>query len=104
MNRTVIRNAIVLSMDAKIGEHLDADVLIDGSKIAAVQPNLGAVDAREIDAQGAIVLPGFVDTHRHTWQSLLRNTAADWSLAQYFGGVRGIMGENFLRVAAAVWQ
>ena len=95
MNRTVIRNAIVLSMDAKIGEHLDADVLIDGSKIAAVQPNLGAVDAREIDAQGAIVLPGFVDTHRHTWQSLLRNTAADWSLAQYFGGVRGIMGELY---------
>src|SRR6476660_7093628 len=95
MSRTIIRNAIVLSMDPKIGEHLDADVLIDGSKIAAVQPNLGLVDAREIDGRGAIVLPGFVDTHRHTWQSLLRNTATDWSLAQYFGGVRGVMGELY---------
>ena len=92
MNRTIIRNAIVLSMDKNIGEHLDADVLIEGSKIAAVGPNLGPVDANEIDGKGFIVLPGFVDTHRHTWQCLLRNAAADWSLAQYFGGVRGVMG------------
>ena len=34
MERTVIRNAIVLSMDPTIGEHLDADVLIEGEKIA----------------------------------------------------------------------
>jgi 5-methylthioadenosine/S-adenosylhomocysteine deaminase len=82
VNRTIIRNAIVISMDSAIGEHLDADVLIEGSKIAAVKPNLGPVDAREIDGRGAIVLPGFVDTHRHTWQCLLRNAAADWSLAR----------------------
>ena len=95
MNRTVIRNAIVLSMDPAIGEHLDGDVLIDGPKIAAVRPNLGPVDAHEIDGRGMIVMPGFVDTHRHTWQCLLRNAAADWSLAQYFGGVRGVMGELY---------
>jgi cytosine/adenosine deaminase-related metal-dependent hydrolase len=95
MDRTIIRNAIVLSMDKNIGEHLDADVLIEGTKIAAIGPNLGAVDAREIDGKGSIVLPGFVDTHRHTWQCLLRNAAADWSLAQYFGGVRGVMGDLY---------
>lgn len=95
MERTVIRNAIVLSMDATIGEHLDADVLIEGEKIAAVRPNLGPVDGREIDGKDMIVMPGFVDTHRHTWQSVLRNTATDWSLAQYFGGVRGVMGELY---------
>jgi 5-methylthioadenosine/S-adenosylhomocysteine deaminase len=95
MDRTIIRNAIVISMDPAIGEHLDADVLIDSAKIAAVAPNIGSVDAHEIDGRGAIVLPGFVDTHRHTWQCLLRNAAADWSLAQYFGGVRGVMGELY---------
>ena len=95
MDRTVIRNAIVLSMDPAVGEHLDCDVLIEGTKIAAVRPNLGPVDAHEIDGRDSIVLPGFVDTHRHTWQCLLRNTATDWSLAQYFGGVRGIMGELY---------
>ncbi len=92
MGRTIIRNAIVLSMDPKIGELLDGDVLIDGEKIAAVGHNLGPVDAIEIDGSGFIVMPGFVDTHRHTWQCLMRNAAADWSLAQYFGGVRGVMG------------
>jgi len=95
MNRTIIRNAIVLSMDPGVGDHRDADVLIEGTRIAAVGPNLGSVDAHEIDGRNAIVLPGFVDTHRHTWQSLLRNAAADWSLAQYFGGIRGVMGELY---------
>lgn len=95
MNRKIIRNAIVLSMDKNIGEHLDADVLIEGQKIAAVGPNLESADALEIEGNGFIVLPGFVDTHRHTWQSLLRNTAGDWSLAQYFGGIRGLMGDLY---------
>ena len=95
IERTVIRNAIVLSMDPTIGEHLDADLLIDGEKIAAVRPNIGSVDGHEIDGKDMIVMPGFVDTHRHTWQSLLRNTATDWRFAQYFGGVRGVMGELY---------
>ena len=43
MERTVIRNAIVLSMDPTIGEHLDADVLIEGEKIADGVGVLGAV-------------------------------------------------------------
>lgn len=95
MNRTVIRNAIVVTMDPAIGDLLDGDVLIEGEKIAAVGHDLGPLDAREIDGSGMIVIPGFVDTHRHTWQCLLRNAAADWSLAQYFGGVRGVMGELY---------
>ena len=48
MDRTIIRNAIVISMDPAIGEHLDADVLMDSAKIAAVAPNIGSVDAREM--------------------------------------------------------
>ncbi len=42
-----------------------------------------------------IVIPGFIDTHRHTWQCLLRNAAVDWTLPQYFAGVRGVMGELY---------
>ncbi len=42
-----------------------------------------------------IVLPGFVDTHRHTWQALIRNIGSDWTLAQYFAGVRGVLGGVF---------
>ena len=46
-------------------------------------------------AEGMIALPGFVDSHRHTWQSLLRATAVDWTLAQYFAGIRGVMGRLY---------
>ena len=37
-----------------------------------------------------IVLPGFVDTHRHVWQTQLRTLAADWSLFDYLVRMRSI--------------
>lgn len=92
MRKTVIRNATVITMSEAKEEYPDADILIENGKIAAIRPNLGPVDAHEIDGSGYIVMPGFVDTHRHTWQCLLRNAAADWNLPQYFAGVRGVMG------------
>jgi cytosine/adenosine deaminase-related metal-dependent hydrolase len=48
----------------------NTDVLIDGDKIAAVQAGLTAgPHTNVIDARHRIVMPGFVDTHRHTWQT-----------------------------------
>ena len=41
-----------------------------------------------IDAAGTLVLPGFVDTHRHTWQTAMRGICADWTLLDYFRGMR----------------
>ena len=38
----------------------------------------------EIDATGGILTPGFVDTHRHMWQTALRGYGGDWALSQYF--------------------
>ncbi|CAN5532218.1 amidohydrolase family protein [soil metagenome] len=95
MTRTLFRNAIVISMDPKIGELRDCDVLIEDDRIAAVRPGIEAHDAEVIDASRMILMPGFVDTHRHTWQCLLRNAAVDWSLGQYFAGVRAVMGDLY---------
>jgi cytosine/adenosine deaminase-related metal-dependent hydrolase len=50
---------------------------MEGTKIAAVGPNLSAPDAEVIDASNTIVMPGFVDTHRHLWEGILRNIGAD---------------------------
>jgi 5-methylthioadenosine/S-adenosylhomocysteine deaminase len=64
-----------------------ADLLIRDGRIAAIGPHVEAADARRIDVSGRIVMPGLVDTHRHTWQSIVRNIASDWTLDQYMVGL-----------------
>ena len=62
MHDVVIRNGVVVDGTGAPG-HV-ADVAIDGARIAAV----GAVEGsghREIDADGLVVTPGFVDIHTH---------------------------------------
>jgi len=76
-DRTVLKNGIVLSLDKKIGNFMQADVFIEGTKIAAVGPNLKAEGAEIIDASNMIVMPGFIDSHRHVWEGILRNIGTD---------------------------
>src|SRR6185437_10427152 len=45
--------------------------------IIAVGPNLRAGDAAVIDARGRIVMPGFIDTHHHQFETVLRSFLAD---------------------------
>ncbi|MGH7612329.1 MAG: amidohydrolase family protein [Candidatus Dormibacteria bacterium] len=94
-DRLVIRNGWVLTLDPQLGEFRSGDVLVEGSRIAAVGERLEAEGAQELDARGQVVLPGFVDTHRHTWQSLARGAGVDWTLAAYFQAVRGMLGANY---------
>ena len=76
-DRTLLKNGIVLSLDKQIGNFMKADVLIKGTKIAAVGPDLEAEGAEVIDASKTIVMPGFIDTHRHVWEGILRNIGTD---------------------------
>jgi len=71
--RYVIRNGSVMSMDPQVGDFVRADVLVEGKKILAVGPNLHAGNADEIDARGRIVMPGFIDTHHHQFETALRS-------------------------------
>jgi cytosine/adenosine deaminase-related metal-dependent hydrolase len=86
--RLLIENGYVLSMDDSIGELEQGSVLIEGERIADVAPAIDAADAQVIDGRGMVVMPGFVDTHRHTWQTALRAICADWTLMEYFRGIR----------------
>jgi cytosine/adenosine deaminase-related metal-dependent hydrolase len=75
--RTLLKDGTVLTLDKGVGNFRTGDVLIEGSKIAAVGPDLPAGDAEVIDATDTIVMPGFVDTHRHFWEGILRNIGCD---------------------------
>lgn len=75
--RTLIQGGTVITVDRSLGNFDQADVLIDGSRIAAVGRDLPTNGAEIIHAANMIVMPGFIDTHRHMWQGQLRNCDAD---------------------------
>jgi 5-methylthioadenosine/S-adenosylhomocysteine deaminase len=82
-HRTVIRNASVVTLDDALGDLPDADILIEDDKIVAIGPGLGVQDAQTIDGSAMIAIPGFVNTHLHTWQHALRGICADWTVKDY---------------------
>ena len=103
--RILIQGGTVITIDPKLGNFEKADVLIEGDKIAAVGPNLSAANAEIIDASNMIVMPGFVDTHRHIWEGLLRNIGTDVPLEgrnSYMSHVLGRLAPSYRPVDAYI--
>ncbi len=75
--KTLIKGGYVLSMDDAVGNFTKGDVLIEGSKILQVGADIDAGDAAVIDATGHVVMPGFIDTHHHQFETALRAFLAD---------------------------
>jgi len=73
MSKILLSGGCVLTLGAKTPNFARADVLIDGEIVAEIGTGLRARDAEQVDASETIVMPGFVDTHRHAWTSLFRN-------------------------------
>ena len=71
---------------SRCGQHGRADVLIEDGVIREVGPSLRARNADVVDAADCIIMPGFVDAHRHVWRSITRNldAASAVDLAAYF--------------------
>jgi cytosine/adenosine deaminase-related metal-dependent hydrolase len=82
-NRMLLRGGCVLTMDPRLGDLPKGDVLIEDDTIVAVEPEIRA-DAEIVEAAGRIVIPGFVDTHRHTWEAAIRGCAPNATLDDYF--------------------
>lgn len=62
-----------------------ADILIEGNTISKIAPSVSAPgsNTRVIDCSTYLISPGFVDTHRHTWQSQLKGRHLDQTLWDY---------------------
>jgi len=94
-DRTLIEAGTVLTMDPELGVLEPGQILVEDGKIAAVGSDLGVSDAEVISMPEAIALPGFVDTHRHTWQAPLRLLASDWTLGHYLMGIHSGFSKHF---------
>src|SRR5262245_40647984 len=79
--RILLRGGVVLSLDPKVGDFEKADVLIDGKRIAEIAPTVSASDAEIVDCTGTIVMPGFITTHHHQYETLQRSVIPDGLLA-----------------------
>ncbi|MFD1541577.1 amidohydrolase family protein [Nonomuraea guangzhouensis] len=93
--RTLLRGGMVVSMDPAVGDLPQGDVLIEDGRIAAVDVTVDAADAEVVDATGKIVMPGFVDTHRHTWQTAFRGIGVDWTFDQYRVAMHGTLRRHY---------
>ena len=92
----LLRGGVVLSLDAKVGDFEKADVLINGKLIVQIAPTISAPEAEVVDCSGTIVMPGFITTHHHQYETLQRSIIADgllagaWPLESYGSVVQNI--------------
>lgn len=81
--KTLLTGGTVVSMDPAVGDLERGDVLIEDGVIVEVAERVDAPDAEVIDATDRIVMPGFVDNHRHSWQTAFRGAGADWTFPEW---------------------
>lgn len=72
--KLLIRGGVVLTLGERTSNHDEADVLIEDGRVVDIARTIRARDAEVVDAGDAVVMPGFVDAHRHAWRTLLRQT------------------------------
>lgn len=86
----VIRCAHVVTMDPTLGDMPGVDVLVCDGEIAAIGKDVPAGNAEVISGKGMMLLPGFVDTHWHLWNSFMRGLIGEGPGRDYFAVKRGL--------------
>jgi dihydropyrimidinase len=89
--RKLIKNGTVVNAESS----QRADILIEGEKIARVEPGLNVPDAEIIDASGMLILPGGIDPHVHINLPMMAATSSDdyytVGKAAAFGGTTSLI-------------
>ena len=83
--RILLKGGTIVSMDPAVGDFVQGDILIDGRKIVSVgaSAKVSGPSPRVIDASNTILIPGFVDCHRHSWEGALRRIIPNGAIAKY---------------------
>ena len=95
MKRVLIRCGWLVTLDPKLGDFKNGELLFNGNRIEAVGRNLGATADETIDASDKIVMPGLVNAHMHTWETALRGIGSEWLSADYFKHVHGNLATRY---------
>ena len=71
-NKIVVRGGQVYDHDGDVHKPKVVDILIQGSDIVEVGPNLDAGGAEIVDARNRLVVPGLINAHYHSHDTLCR--------------------------------
>jgi 5-methylthioadenosine/S-adenosylhomocysteine deaminase len=93
--RTLIKTGWLVSMDDKIRDQKDIDILVDGNQIKAVGRNLSAAADKTIDARDKIAMPGLINAHLHVWQAGLRGIGSEWLGPDYHRILHGNLATRY---------
>jgi cytosine/adenosine deaminase-related metal-dependent hydrolase len=92
----LIRGGVLIDTDPVPTVTAHTDLLVEDGVIAAVGTGLTPPPGADvIDAGNRLVLPGFVDTHRHTWQAAVRAAMPDIDLRAYLETVLGRLAPRY---------
>ncbi|NTX65891.1 amidohydrolase family protein [Myxococcus sp. CA051A] len=86
--RWLLQGATVVTGDREHEDLPCGDILIEDGRITAMGRELRVEGCRVLPLAGKLVMPGLIDTHRHTWQTPLRGLGGDWTVLDYLAAVR----------------
>ncbi|SDR34743.1 Cytosine/adenosine deaminase [Rhizobiales bacterium GAS191] len=95
VKKTLVKCGWLISLDPKIGELKEAELLIEGDRIAAAGIRLDAAHDELIDASEMIVMPGLIDAHIHVWQCGLRGIGSEWLGPDYHANIHANLATKY---------
>jgi 5-methylthioadenosine/S-adenosylhomocysteine deaminase len=94
--RVLFRGGTIVTMDDHVPDLATGDLLVRGDRIEAIAPEIPAANAEVIDATGCIVVPGLIDSHRHSWLGVQRRLMPDLTdLFAYIDVVAETIGSKY---------
>ena len=80
MSDIIIKNGVIITVNAKNEVISDGGIVIEGSRIIDIGPMKQIQNHsanQEIDANGMVIMPGLINTHTHLAMTLFRGVADD---------------------------